>query len=87
MVKEKRWFFPHSSCGQELSITTIVVIALALLVLVIVGTIFLKQSERASCTLDEFELRIDCNKACADKSSLGSAVFDKIGRASCRERV
>ncbi len=93
MVQRKRCpiflnMFPSKarlqSRGQELSLTTIVVIALALLVLVIIGTIFLKQSENASCTLDEFNIKINCNEACAEKSSLGSEVFDKCVE-SCKQ--
>ena len=73
----------YSSRAQSLSFNAVVLIILALLVLVVIGTIFLVQTGKSTCELDEFNKEIDCNKECASKSSLGDAVFTECVR-SCK---
>ena len=85
MVPKKRGNRPiDSSRAQSLSFNAVVLLILALLVLVVIGTIFLIQTGKSTCKLDEFNNEIDCTKLCASKSSLGDAVFTECVR-SCKE--
>jgi|SRR3989338_7330357 len=67
----------YNKKAQDLSFQMIVIIAISILVLIVVATIFLKQTKESANRLSETQIKIQCTEDCAKETGLGNEEFNK----------